>query len=282
MGAELERLVTPAELAGLARSCQYAHYTPEFIVRAIWQALTRMGFAGGSILEPGCGTGLFLSLLPEALASKTSLTGIEADPVTARIAQRLFPDAWIRAEDFTKARLAETFDLAIGNPPFSDRTVRADDPCGKLALSLHDYFIARSVERLKPGGVAAFVTSRWTMDKASATARAHIAGMADLIGAARLPQGAMQAAAGTEVVVDILFLQKRRPGQERAGAAWDSVSEVVPAEDGEDALAVNRYFGRASRDGAGRARPDQQPVRPGLHLPRPRRAWTPRRRLAAR
>ncbi|WP_139323618.1 class I SAM-dependent methyltransferase, partial [Roseomonas sp. TAS13] len=174
MGSELEQLVTPAELAGLARATQYAHYTPEFMVRAIWHTLTRMGFAGGSVLEPGCGTGLFLSLLPDALASKTSLTGIEADPITARIAQRLFPDAWIRAEDFTKARLAETFDLAIGNPPFSDRTVRADDPSGRLGLSLHDYFIARSVERLKPGGVAAFVTSRWTMDKTSSVAREHI------------------------------------------------------------------------------------------------------------
>ncbi|MHB0726458.1 DEAD/DEAH box helicase family protein [Roseomonas mucosa] len=242
MGSELEQLVTPAELAGLARATQYAHYTPEFMVRAIWHTLTRMGFAGGSVLEPGCGTGLFLSLLPDALASKTSLTGIEADPITARIAQRLFPDAWIRAEDFTKARLAETFDLAIGNPPFSDRTVRADDPSGRLGLSLHDYFIARSVERLKPGGVAAFVTSRWTMDKTSSVAREHIGAMADLIGAVRLPQGAMLAAAGTEVVVDILFLQKRRSGQERGGAAWDSVSEVVPAEDGEAALAVNRYF----------------------------------------
>jgi predicted O-methyltransferase YrrM len=118
MGSALEQLVTPADLAGLARATQYAHYTPEFMVRAIWQALTRMGFAGGSILEPGCGTGLFLSLMPEALAGKTSLTGVEADPITARIAQRLFPDAWIRAEDFTKARLAETFDLAIGNPPY--------------------------------------------------------------------------------------------------------------------------------------------------------------------
>ncbi len=242
MGHELEAMVNAAELAGLARATQYAHYTPEFIVRAMWAALTRMGFAGGSILEPGCGTGLFLSLMPEALASKTSLTGIEADPITARIADRMFPDAWIRSEDFTKARIPESFDLAIGNPPFSDRTVRASDPSGKLGLSLHDYFIARSIERLRPGGVAAFVTSRWTMDKTSTAAREHIAGIADLVGAVRLPQAAMQAAAGTEVVVDILFLQRRRPGQEQSSAAWDAVAEVVPAEDGEDALCINRYF----------------------------------------
>ncbi len=117
---------------------------------------------------------------------------------------------WIRAEDFTKARLAETFDLAVGNPPFSDRTVRADDAAGRLGLSLHDYFIARSIERLKPGGLAAFVTSRHTMDKVDPKAREHIASMADLVGAARMPQGAMLAVAGTEVVVDVLFFQRRR------------------------------------------------------------------------
>ena len=124
-----------------------------------------MGFSGGPILEPGCGSGLFFALMPEALIGKTSLTGIEADASTARIAALLYPNAWIRHEDFTKARLAQTYALAIGNPPFSDRTVRAEDPAGRLALSLHDYFIARSIERLKPGGLAAFVTSRWTMDK---------------------------------------------------------------------------------------------------------------------
>ena len=242
MGSELEAMVSTAEMAGLTRATQYAHYTPEFIVRAMWATLTRMGFTGGSVLEPGCGTGLFMSLLPEALINKTSLTGIEADPITVRIADRLFPDAWIRGEDFTKARIPETFDLAIGNPPFSDRTVRASDPSGKLGLSLHDYFIARSVERLRPGGVAAFVTSRWSMDKTSSHARAHIAEMADLVGAVRLPQAAMQAAAGTEVVVDILFLQKRRPGQEPVAAAWLDVAEAVPAEDGEAALPINRYF----------------------------------------
>ena len=242
MGSELEAMVSTAEMAGLTRATQYAHYTPEFIVRAMWATLTRMGFTGGSVLEPGCGTGLFMSLLPDALINKTSLTGIEADPITARIADRLFPDAWIRGEDFTKARIPETFDLAIGNPPFSDRTVRASDPSGKLGLSLHDYFIARSVERLRPGGVAAFVTSRWSMDKTSSHARAHIAEMADLVGAVRLPQAAMQAAAGTEVVVDILFLQKRRPGQEPVAAAWLDVAEAVPAEDGEAALPINRYF----------------------------------------
>jgi len=171
LGAELEQIATPEQMAGLARATQYAHFTPEYIVRAIWGAVTRMGFAGGAVLEPGCGTGLFLALMPEALVAKTAFTAVEMDPCTARIATLLHPDAWVRNEDFTKARIAETFELAIGNPPFSDRTVRAGDPAGKLGLSLHDYFIARSIERLKPGGLAAFVTSRFTMDKSDQTAR---------------------------------------------------------------------------------------------------------------
>ncbi len=242
LGTELEQLVTPEQMAGLARATQYAHYTPEYIVRAIWGAVTRMGFAGGTVLEPGCGTGLFLALMPDSLVGKTSATAIEMDPCTARIAALLHPDAWVRNEDFTKARIAETFELAIGNPPFSDRTVRAGDPAGKLGLSLHDYFIARSIERLKPGGLAAFVTSRYTMDKADQTARAYIGEMADLVGAVRLPQASMLAASGTEVVVDVLLFQKRVPGVPANGTPWDSLAEAVPEEDGEQALHVNRYF----------------------------------------
>jgi len=242
LGEDLERLVPRDELASLARSTQYAHYTPEFIVRAIWTGLQHLGFSGGAVLEPGCGTGLFFALIPEPLWKTTSLTGIESDPTTARITQLLFPDAWIRQEDFTKARLPDSYDLVIGNPPFSDRTVHSDDPAGRIRPSLHDYFIARSIERLKPGGIAAFVTSRWTLDKANEATRAHIASMADLIAAIRLPEGAMAAAAGTEVVVDLLFLQKRPPGQEQAGPLWDSLTEALPEEDGEEALSINRYF----------------------------------------
>jgi N12 class adenine-specific DNA methylase len=242
LGTELEQLVSREDLASLARATQYAHYTPEFVIRAIWTFLRGIGFAGGSILEPGCGTGLFFALMPDSIAAASSLTGIEMDASTARIARLLHPDAWIRHEDFTKARLPELYDLAIGNPPFSDRTVRADDPAGRLHLSLHDYFIARSVERLKAGAVAVFVTSRWTMDKVDRKARAHIAGMADLVGAVRLPEGSMMATAGTEVVIDILVLRKRAADAEPAGARWDELAEVVPAEDGEASLSANRYF----------------------------------------
>jgi SAM-dependent methyltransferase len=242
LGVELEGLVSRDDLANLKRATQYAHYTPEFMIRAIWRALRQMGFDSGRVLEPGCGTGLFFALCAEALVGKLALTGVEMDPTTARIAKLLYPNDCIRHEDFTKARLPELYDLAIGNPPFSDRTVRADDPAGELRVSLHDYFIARSVERLRPGGLAAFVTSRWTMDKVDGKARQHIAAMADLIGAVRLPEGAMHDRAGTEVVVDILFLQKRRAGTAPAGAAWDVLAEAVPAEDGATALSINRYF----------------------------------------
>jgi SAM-dependent methyltransferase len=189
LGVELEGLVPRDDLANLKRATQYAHYTPEFMIRAIWRALRQMGFDGGRVLEPGCGTGLFFALCPETLVGKLALTGVEMDPTTARIAKLLYPNARISQEDFTKARLPELYDLAIGNPPFSDRTVRADDPAGELRLPLHDYFIARSVERLRPGGLAAFVTSRWTMDKVDGKARQHIAAMADLIGAVRMAEG---------------------------------------------------------------------------------------------
>ncbi len=242
LGNELEQLVSAEEMSALARSVQYAHYTPEFMVRAMWRAVQAMGFAGGTVLEPGCGTGLFLALMPEAIVAKSAITAIEMDPSTARITRLLYPEAWVRQEDFTKAKLAESFELAIGNPPFSDRTVRSDDPSGKLGLSLHEYFMARSIERLKPGGLAAFVCSRYAMDRIDPKSRAHIASMADLVGAVRMPQAAMMAASGTEVVVDLLFFQRRAPGQEPGGAAWDELAEVLPATDGEGPLHANRYF----------------------------------------
>ena len=147
------------------------------MVRAIWRAVHRMGFSGGRVLEPGCGTGLFFAVMPEALEAKTALTGVEMDPITARIAKLLYPNAVVRAEDFTKARIPETYDLVIGNPPFSSRTVRGDDPAGPACRST----IISS--RGRSSGSRPADSHRWTTDKADPTARTFIASMADLVGA---------------------------------------------------------------------------------------------------
>ena len=231
IGDDLRETVTPIEYAALQRVTQYAHYTSEQIVRAVWRAAQRLGFAGGRVLEPGIGTGLFFAAMPDELRDVTRLTGVEYDPVTARIARLLHPKATIRAEDYTRSSLGDGFDLVIGNPPFAARTVRADPRTASLGLQLHDYFIARSISRLRPGGLALFVTSTGTMDKTSTTAREHIAGMADLVGAVRLPEYSMQATAGTHVVVDILVFQRRAEGHAPAGPAWHQLVEVTVADE---------------------------------------------------
>jgi N12 class adenine-specific DNA methylase len=226
IGRELMALASPPEFAALQRATQYAHYTPEPIVRALWRAAQRLGFTGGRVLEPGMGTGLFFALLPEALRETTQLTGIEYDPITSRIARLAHPEARVRCEDYTRSKLAGGFDLAIGNPPFADRIVRTDPTTASLGLRLHDYFIARSIARLRPGGLALFVTSTGTMDKASTAAREHIAGMADLVGAVRLPEWTMRASAGTDVVIDVLVFQRRAEGQQPAGPGWTNLADI--------------------------------------------------------
>ncbi len=253
IGQDLADAVTPAEYAALQRATQYAHYTPEPIIRGLWRAAQRLGFAGGHVLEPGMGTGLFFALLPEALRSTSRLTGIEYDPVTARIARHVHPRARIRCEDYTRSPLGGGFDLAIGNPPFADRIVRADPTTAALNLRLHDYFIARSIARLRPGGLAIFVTSTGTMDKADSTARAHIAGIADLIGAVRLPECSMRATAGTDVVIDVLVFQRRAEDQAPNGIAWRDLAEMAIASDSAgdetDAAAVDAATDEPCRPG---------------------------------
>ena len=246
IGAALEAAVTMEEYAALQRATQYAHFTPERIISGLWRAAERLGFTGGRVLEPGMGTGLFFAMLPAPLRPACDLTGIEYDPVTARIARLVHPEARVRHEDYTRSPIAGGFDLVIGNPPFSDRVVRADPTTRALRLRLHDYFIARSIARLRPGGLALFVTSTGTMDKASTTAREHIAGMADLVGAVRLPEASMRATAGTDVVVDLLVFQRRDAGQPAAGASWIDLAPVGAAAD-EDAansahVEVNEFF----------------------------------------
>ncbi|TPJ81896.1 lactate dehydrogenase [Mesorhizobium sp. B2-5-13] len=244
IGTALEETVSDADYASLARCTQYAHFTPEFIVRAMWSALQRLGWRGGRVLEPGIGTGLFPALVPEDLRDKVHVTGIELDPVTARIARLLQPRARILNADFARTDLPANFDLAVGNPPFSDRTVRSDRAYRSMGLRLHDYFIARSVDLLKPGALAAFVTSSGTMDKTDGSAREHIARSADLVAAIRLPEGSFRNDAGTDVVVDILFLRKRKAGEPEGDVTWLDLDEVRPADGEDGAIRVNRWFAR--------------------------------------
>ncbi|KAJ32727.1 DNA methylase, partial [Agrobacterium tumefaciens] len=244
LGSSLETAVSEANYASLARCTQYAHFTPEFIIRAIWAGIQRLGWRGGRVLEPGIGTGLFPVLMPEAYRDAAYVTGIELDPITACIARLLQPKAHIINGDFARTDLTPIYDLAIGNPPFSDRTVRSDRGYRSLGLRLHDYFIARSIDLLKPGALAAFVTSHGTMDKADATAREHIAKSADLIAGIRLPEGSFRRDAGTDVVVDILFFRKRKVGEPEGDQSWLDVEEVRPPTDDEGAIRVNRWFAR--------------------------------------
>ncbi|MBN8955870.1 MAG: N-6 DNA methylase [Rhizobiales bacterium] len=253
IGAELQALVTPSDYASLARCTQYAHFTPDYIVRAVWDGLLRLGFRGGRILEPGIGTGLFPALMPDELCAVSHVTGVELDPVTARIARLLHPRAAILNADFARVGLPQHFDLAVGNPPFSDRTVRSDPAFRGLGLRLHDFFVAKALRLLKPGGLAALVTSHGTLDKADASARRHIAEAADLVGAIRLPEGSFRADAGTDVVVDIVFFRKRGVGEAARDVAWLDLAEVRAATADEGAIRVNGWF------------PQQQEMVLGIH-----------------
>ncbi|TPJ37182.1 N-6 DNA methylase [Mesorhizobium sp. B2-8-3] len=244
MGTELEEMVSSTDYASLARCTQYAHFTPEFIVRAMWAGLVRLGWRGGRVLEPGIGTGLFPALMPAKLRDQVHVTGVELDPVTVRIARLLQPRARILNADFARTDLPAGFDLAIGNPPFSNRIVRSDRAYRSMGLRLHDYFIARSIDLLKPGGLAAFVTSSGTMDKTDCSVREHIGKTADLVAAIRLPEGSFRADAGTDVAVDVLFFRKRGHGEAEGDLSWLDTDEVRPAHGDDGAIRINRWLAR--------------------------------------
>ncbi|MEW5733437.1 MAG: DEAD/DEAH box helicase family protein, partial [Thermodesulfobacteriota bacterium] len=233
-------LLTPEEIATAARSTQYAHYTSEPIVRSIYQALSRMGFTGGKILEPGSGVGNFIGMLPESMKKNSAYTAVEMDHVTAGIAKLLYPNQNVQQADFVKLTLPHNFfDAAIGNPPFGKTTILADPEYRKNRFSLHNFFFAKALDRVRPGGLLVFVTSRYTMDSQADQARAYMAERADLLGAIRLPQSAFAKSAGTEVVTDVLFLQKREPGAAPSGQAWTGQKTI---QVGDQSVPVNEYF----------------------------------------
>ncbi|HNC03231.1 MAG TPA: hypothetical protein PLY05_07735, partial [Agitococcus sp.] len=240
LGERLEAALSPEEYAQAKRTTQYAHYTSEPIIRSVYAALSRFGFNGGSLIEPGMGVGLFNGLMPDAMANNSQYTGIEYDTITGNIAKLLYPDSNVIVGDFTETKLPKNFfDVAIGNPPFGSIKIQSDPEYKKQGFLLHDYFFAKTIDRVKEGGLLVFVTSKGTMDKASDRARKYLSDRADLVGAIRLPQTAFKDNAGTEVVTDVIFLRKRMAGQEPAGEAWAGLKEITTPQ---GATSINEYF----------------------------------------
>ncbi|WP_203234341.1 LPD38 domain-containing protein [Burkholderia mayonis] len=240
LGERLKAALTPEQYEQAKRTTQYAHYTSEGVIRSIYDGLRRLGFAGGKVLEPGMGIGLFKGLMPDSMAATSQYTGVEYDALTGAIAKLLYPQSNIIVGDFTKTAMPrEFFDAAIGNPPFASVVVTNDPEYKKQGFMLHDYFFAKTIDRVKPGGMLVFVTSKGTMDKASDRARRYLADRANLIGAMRLPQTAFKDNAGTEVVTDVLFLQKRGAGVEDNGVKWLGTAEVQTPQ---GPAQINEYF----------------------------------------
>ena len=231
--SELKELLTPEEYAAARGSTLNAHYTSPTVIRAIYEAVGRMGFETGNILEPSCGVGNFFGMLPEEMRN-SRLYGVELDSISGRIARQLYPQANITVAGFETTDRRDFYDLAVGNVPFGQYQVR-DKAYDKLNFSIHNYFFAKALDQVRPGGVVAFVTSRYTMDAKDSTVRRYLAQRAELLGAIRLPNNAFKANAGTEVVSDIIFLQKRdRP--------LDIVPEWTQTGQTEDGFSINRYF----------------------------------------
>ena len=231
--AELKGLLSEDEYAAARSSTLNAHYTSPTVIRGIYDAVERMGFRSGNILEPSMGVGNFFGMLPDTMQD-SRLYGVELDSITGRIAKKLYPQADITVAGFETTDRRDFYDLAVGNVPFGQYKVN-DKAYNKLGFSIHNYFFAKAIDQVRPGGIVAFVTSRYTMDSKDSTARKHMAERADLLGAIRLPNNAFRANAGTDVVSDIIFLQKRdRPAD--IEPAWVQLGKT------EDGFAVNSYF----------------------------------------
>ena len=230
---QLKGLLTEEEYAAARASTLNAHYTSPVVIRAIYDAVEKMGFQSGNILEPSMGVGNFFGMLPDSMTS-SRLYGVELDSITGRIAQKLYPQANITVAGFETTDRRDFYDLAVGNVPFGQYKVN-DKAYNKLGFSIHNYFFAKTIDQIRPGGVIAFVTSRFTMDSKDSSARKYMAERADLLGAIRLPNNAFKANASTEVVSDILFLQKRdRPAD--IEPAWVQLGQT------EDGFNINQYF----------------------------------------
>ena len=231
--AELKGLLSEDEYAAARSSVLNAHYTSPTVIRGIYDAVERMGFRSGNILEPSMGVGNFFGMLPDTMQG-SRLYGVELDSITGRIAKKLYPQADITVAGFETTDRRDFYDLAVGNVPFGQYKVN-DKAYNKLGFSIHNYFFAKAIDQVRPGGIVAFVTSRYTMDSKDSTARKHMAERADLLGAIRLPNNAFRANAGTDVVSDIIFLQKRdRPA--------DIEPDWVQLGKTEDGFAINQYF----------------------------------------
>ena len=231
---ELKSLLSETEYAAARESTLTAFYTPPVVIRSIYAALGQMGFRRGNVLEPACGVGHFLGMLPEGMA-ESKVYGVELDDVSGRIARQLYPRSSISVRGYEKMDFPDNFfDVAVGNVPFGQFKVQ-DRRYDRLNLSIHEYFFAKTLDKVRPGGVVTFVTSSYTMDKRTSNVRKYIAQRAELLGAIRLPNDTFKAAAGTEVVSDILFLQKR-------DRMVDIEPDWVQLGTNDDGITMNRYF----------------------------------------
>jgi N12 class adenine-specific DNA methylase len=240
VATELKQLLTEKEYESARATTPNAHFTSPLVINAIWDGLQKLGVGKNiEVLEPASGIGHFFGMMPETMQGGHR-TGVELDSLTARIAQKLYPDATIFAQGFEETQLPDNyFDAVVGNVPFGDYPVHDPTMKHSLTRSIHDYFFAKSMEKVRPGGIMAFITSRYTMDKQDGTIRTALAEKADLVAAIRLPNTAFKGNAGTEVTTDILFLQKRPEGQEPAGERWTD-TKIILIED--RAVALNEYY----------------------------------------
>ncbi|KKK65661.1 hypothetical protein LCGC14_2971900, partial [marine sediment metagenome] len=241
-GRELKELLTSEEYDSARASTPNAHFTSETVVRAIWDAVGRLGFEKGRILEPSLGVGHFIGLAPQDINANSRWSGVELDSITGRIGRLLYPESDVRVEGFQDAQMPDNFyDLAISNVPFGN--YRIHDPRYRRRFSIHDYFFVKSLDKVRPGGIVAFITSKYTMDRVDSSVRRYIGERAELVGAIRLPNTAFKENANTTVTTDIIILRKRLPGEAlTTGETW--IETGTAADKKGQSIVLNEYFVR--------------------------------------